>query len=42
MNDKKRPCTPQESLQKSLQEMKKMREGKKEKITWDQYMKGDS
>jgi hypothetical protein len=42
MNKEKRPCSPKESLEKSLQEMKKMREGKKDKITWDQHMKGDS
>jgi len=41
MNEEKRPCTPQESLQQSLQEMKKMRSGEMEKITWDQYMKGE-
>ncbi|MFW5795211.1 MAG: hypothetical protein ACOCV1_06970 [Bacillota bacterium] len=33
----KRPCSPKESLDQSLQEMKKMRNGKLEKITWDQY-----
>jgi hypothetical protein len=32
----KRPCSPKESLEKSLQEMKKMRNGKMEKTTWDQ------
>lgn len=42
MNKEKRPCSPKESLKKSLQEMKQMREGKMNKITWDQYMKGDS
>lgn len=41
MNEEKRPCTPQESLQQSLQEMEKIREGKKEKTTWDQYKKGE-
>jgi hypothetical protein len=42
MNEEKRPCSPKESLEKSLQEMKKMRSGEMEKITWDQYMKGES
>lgn len=41
MGNKKRPCTPQESLQQSLQEMKQMREEKKDKTTWDQYKKGE-
>ncbi|MFW6046777.1 MAG: hypothetical protein ACOCP4_03195 [Candidatus Woesearchaeota archaeon] len=41
MDDKKRPCTPEESLQQSLQDMKQMREGKKKKTTWEQYMEGD-
>lgn len=41
MNEEKRPCSPKESLEKSLQEMKKMRSGEMEKITWDQYMKGE-
>jgi hypothetical protein len=41
MNKEKRHCSPKESLEQSLQEMKKMREGKKKKITWAQYRKGE-
>jgi len=40
MNKDKRSCSPKESLKKSLQEMKQMREGKKKKTTWEQYMEG--
>ena len=41
MNKDKRPCSPKESLEKSLKEMKQMREGKNKKTTWDKYMKGE-
>lgn len=35
----KRPCTPSESLVRSLEEMKLMREGKLPKKSWWEYIK---
>lgn len=34
-----RPCTPAESLEQSLKEMKLMREGKLHKKTWKDFLK---
>lgn len=35
----KRPCTPAQSLENSLKEMKSIREDKKRKKTWKEYKK---
>jgi hypothetical protein len=37
MNKEERSSSPKESLEQSLKEMKKMRSGEIEKITWNHY-----
>ncbi|MEK3698031.1 MULTISPECIES: hypothetical protein [unclassified Paenibacillus] len=34
-----RPTTPAESLKKSLEDMKQIRQGKQPRKTWDDYIK---
>jgi hypothetical protein len=41
MNKYERSCSPKKSLEQSVKEMKKMRTEEQEKVTWDQYIKGE-